>query len=78
MKKPIQFLAAAMLMFAAMSCEKTSCSTCSINTDAPGASQSKTYCGTDAEIAKENTRLKNDCETLKLQYPQNTFNCGCN
>lgn len=77
MKKPIQFMGVALLMLAALSCKKTSCTSCQIETDAPGASSYKTYCGTDEEISKEDTRLKNSCVTLKIQYPQYTFNCGC-
>ena len=60
-----------------ISCEKDTCTTCSVVTDAPGASEYYNYCGTDSEINAENTKLKNGCVDLKADYPQYTFDCGC-
>lgn len=59
------------------SCEKERCTTCSVKTNAPGASQSKSFCGTGSEISQEDARLKNECSGLEQQYPGYTFDCGC-
>lgn len=77
MRTKINLVIAATLMLVITSCKKDTCATCSISTNAPGASQNKTYCGSDYEIAKEDTRLKNECEQLKADYPQYLFACGC-
>ena len=58
--------------------EEETCKTCGIITNAPGASSSRSFCGTDSEISAEDARLKNECADLQAQYPQYTFDCGCN
>lgn len=79
MKNLLKFMAAALLMLAiTTSCKKHICSECSVTTDAPGASEYYTYCGTEHEVDLEDIRLKNGCVDLQADYPQYSFNCGCN
>ncbi len=77
MKILSKLFVAAMLMLAIVSCKKETCTTCSVVTDAPGASEYYNYCGTESEINAEDIRLKNGCVDLQANYPQYNFNCGC-
>ncbi len=77
MKILSKLFVAAMLILATTACEKETCTTCQVESNAPGTSQYYSYCGTESEINAEDIRLKNGCVDLQADYPQYNFNCGC-
>ena len=76
MKKSIFLTAAAAILIFA-SCEKESCTTCSLKEQPTGLETAKTFCGTDYEISQEDTRLKNEASILTAENPGYTYTGGC-
>ena len=66
-----------MLLFVGItaSCKKERCTTCYITSSVPGASQSKSFCGTEQEISQESSRLYNSASKLNADLP-GTYNTG--
>jgi len=65
------------LVLVLASCKKERCTTCSMSESTTGVTANKTFCGTEKEIADENTRLKNEASQLTIDNPGNYYTGGC-
>lgn len=59
------------------SCNKERCVTCTFTEHNSGISESKTYCGTDSEIAAEDKEYKDLASEANQQQPDKYYTGSC-